>query len=474
MQRTGCLIAGMWLCIAALTCGCWKMQDVWIPEVDAGTETDAVAGVVVGAVRAGGGGEDTSLAIAGLADGSCYITGYIKTIATFGEGELGETVLTPQGSGIGDIYLARYNPDLTLSWAVIAGGEEGDAGLTVTALHDDSAVIAGYYRTDATFDGGGPNETVLDGTAQQKSIFLARYAPNGELTWAVRAYGSDTQSAAEVRGIATLPDGSLVVTGWFQENVTFGPGEPNQATIYAAGGPGNINGFIARYGADGALAWVRRFGSDGSAAGNGVTAGDSSEIYATGYFGDMVTFGSGGSDSIELTAQDAWDVFVVRYSPSGSPQWATAGRSYYSAVGRGVSALSGGGVFTTGYYRNQVTFGQGGPSETTLSGLGMRDIFAATFDGTGQPTWAAGAGGAAADSESDVGRACAALDDGGGLVTGWFSGLATFGAEHEPAETTLESGGTKDAFIARYGADGWLQWARQIGGPGEDRGYGLA
>ena len=471
MQRTALLVAGAWLCLAALSCGCWKMQEVYVGEGDAGG-TDTVAGVVVGAVKAGGGGEDTSLSIAALPDGSCYITGYIKVAATFGEGDPGETVLTPQGSAIGDIYLARYNPDLTLDWAVIAGGEEGDGGLAVTALPDESAVIAGYYRVDATFGAGDPNEIVLEGTDQQKSIFLARYSPGGELVWAVRASSEITAAAAEVRGISSLPDGSLVVTGWFIENVVFGEGEPNQTTLYAAGGPGNINGFVARYGEDGTFEWARRFGSQGSAVGNGVSAGDDG-IYTTGYFGATVTFGSAG-EPVELEAEGEWDSFVVCYGFDGSVQWAVGGRGEYDAVGRGVSALAGGGAFTAGYYRQQVVFGLDGPGETTLSGQGMRDIFTAVFDDSGQPEWAAGAGGAAIDSETDVGRACATLPAGGGLVTGWFSGEAGFGGVQEPSEVTLTSGGTKDAFVARYASDSGLVWARRIGGPGEDRGYGVA
>jgi len=471
MQRKARSVAIAGWCLALLAGGCWKMQEVWIPAEDGGTDTDTVDGVVVGAVHAGGGGEDASLALAALPDGSCYITGYIKLAATFGEGDPNETVLTPYGAALGDIFLARYNPDLTLDWAVIAGGEEGDAGLAVATLADGSAVITGYYRSNATFGGGGPNETVLDGTAGQKSIFIARYAADGDLAWVVRTTGG----AAEVRGIAALPDGSVTVTGWFQESVTFGPGEPEQTTIYAGGSSSNTNGFIARYGGDGALAWVRRFGSQGSVVGNSVSADQQGAIYATGYFGDVATFGSGGPDSIEANALDAWDAFVVRYSLEGKPQWVTTGTGYFDLSGRAVSATpGGGGVLATGYFAQEVTFGQDEPAETTLQAAGPRDIFSARFDEDGRLDWVVPAGGTASDIETDVGRACAALGDGGGLVTGWFSGTAVFGGGQDEEESQLVSGGTKDAFVVRYRQDGQPEWVRRIGGPGEDRGYGLA
>lgn len=73
--------------------------------------------------------------------------------------------------------------------------------------------------------------------------------------------------------------------------------------------------------------------------------------------------------------------------------------------------------------------------------------------------WAVRAGG----SDRDWGLGIAALADGSALVSGAFSGTATFGPG-EPGETLLTSAGDTDIFVARHNADGTLAWARWAGG----------
>ncbi len=65
-----------------------------------------------------------------------------------------------------------------------------------------------------------------------------------------------------------------------------------------------------------------------------------------------------------------------------------------------------------------------------------------------------------------------ALDDGSAVIAGQFTCEAVFG-EGEENETTLveKQMGTGDGFVAKYGVDGRLEWARSLGGPGDDTGF---
>ena len=66
-------------------------------------------------------------------------------------------------------------------------------------------------------------------------------------------------------------------------------------------------------------------------------------------------------------------------------------------------------------------------------------------------------------------------EDGSALVTGAFSGDATFG-QGEKNTVTLRSttGADEDMFVARYGLDGALLWARRAGGRSTDTGIAVA
>ena len=78
--------------------------------------------------------------------------------------------------------------------------------------------------------------------------------------------------------------------------------------------------------------------------------------------------------------------------------------------------------------------------------------------------WAAQAGGA----YNDAGNSVATDGSGNSVVTGSFSGSATFG------DTTLTSAGSSDMFIAKYDADGNFLWAAQAGGADQERGLDVA
>ena len=75
-----------------------------------------------------------------------------------------------------------------------------------------------------------------------------------DLLWAKSAEGT---SADKGLGIAAFPNGSSVVTGRFRTSATFGAGEPNESTLTSAG---SLDIFVARYNADGSLAWARSAG----------------------------------------------------------------------------------------------------------------------------------------------------------------------------------------------------------------------
>jgi hypothetical protein len=80
--------------------------------------------------------------------------------------------------------------------------------------------------------------------------------------------------------------------------------------------------------------------------------------------------------------------------------------------------------------------------------------YIARFDAARQVVWAGRFRGAATSVAIDT--------DGTIGVTGSFEGTATFGG------TTLTARGTADAFLARYGPDGTLDWVVQAGGETSD------
>ncbi|TET34186.1 MAG: hypothetical protein E3J72_15180 [Planctomycetota bacterium] len=333
-------------------------------------------GTLAWAKRSGGGSPDVGYAISAIPDGSALLTGLFQGTATFGAGDGNETVLFTE-AGDYNIFIAKYNPNGTLAWAKSAGGASGnDYGYGISALPDGSAIVTGSFADSATFGNAseGGNEKVLT-SAGGGDIFIAKYNPNGTLAW-VKSTGSVNRD--EGLGISVLSDGSAIVTGYYQSNVTFGASEGNETVLTSAG---MLDIFIAKYNPDGTLAWAKSAGGGNWDEGHGISTLPDGSALVTGYFRWSATFGnaSEGNETVLITPGFE-DIFIAKYNPDGTLAWAKRAGGVDYDSGYGISALSDGSAIVTGYFQNTAIFGAGEPNETDLISFGNSDIFIAKFN----------------------------------------------------------------------------------------------
>lgn len=270
-------------------------------------------------------------------------------------------------------------------------------------------------------------------------LFVAKVNPNGSYAWAVRAGGSGQEQAC---GVSALADGSAFVTGVFQGIATFG------STTLTASDPLDSDVFVAKVNPDGTFAWAVRGGGSGYDIGrNASTLSDGSgSVIVTGWFSGSATF---GGTTLVTTGTS---LFIAKLDRNGTYLWATQ-VSGGNAFSNGISTFPDGSAIVTGSLFDTATFGA-----TTLTSAGDTDVFIAKINPNGTFAWAKRAG----SSESDAGSCVAALPDGSALVAGSFRGTTAFGG------TSLTSRGSSDLFIAKLTPTGDYAWVRQAGGAGFD------
>ena len=221
-----------------------------------------VDGDLVWAKRAGGTLDDQGRSLALSDSGNVYVTGVFQGFATFGLGEAGETKLTSDGDR--DIFVAKYTANGDLVWAKRAGGMDFDQSNSVAVDESDNAYLTGTITGIATFGVTETSETTLTSDGDS-NLFVAKYTADGNLVWANHAGGTGSDNG---NGLAVDSSGNVYVTGDFEDTATFGAEEATETMLIS---DGDSDVFVAKFTADGNLAWVKHpaalvnfgYGSDG-------------------------------------------------------------------------------------------------------------------------------------------------------------------------------------------------------------------
>jgi len=401
---------------------------------------------------------------------------------------------------------------------LIAPAECGNTGTSVAVDDAGNIYVTGTISRWADFDPDAAGElwcgvvdpVELGGNSETWSLaYLAKYAHNGSVQWAVQLSGDGYQSLSDV---AVGSDGSLYVVGSTDKGLAFGNAPLNPNVMYAAflakvnpvdgsvigltqfdntvvgatGSVGNnialeidelgstvgivISGwsrpantnlvdtpFIARYTLEGNLDSVDELGATGYVSISDLAA-DSSGIYVTGSFRKTLDFGLDENGLLlTMTAADEWisDGFLAKlsYTVDGPAWWG----KQFEGVGVAAVASDGNHVY--------VFAGDHAADNGITTGL----EFIAKLDISGNPVWKeAWPNGIAYDI---------AVRGGCLYLTGTFAGTVDF--DLGASTQTLTSTGSRDIFIWKMTDSGDYQWAGQMGGPSggmlpNNRGAGIA
>lgn len=264
-------------------------------------------------------------------------------------------------------------------------------------------------------------------------FFLAKYTADGNLLWVQKAGGAADE---DFNHIAVDASGNVYMTGPFANTVTFGTTNVTST--------GETDFFLAKYTTNGALQWVQKAGGTGIDEGSSIATDGTGNVYTAGYLSSNAVFG---------TTHVAAGGFIVKYTGSGTVQWAYSNNDL---TVKGVITDGNGNVYATGSFVGTTQLG----SFTLTSASNDSDVFLAKYNGSGTIQWAQRAGGTGFDRPMSL-----AIDNSATLyVTGIFQGTATF----SPA--TLTSAGNDDMFLAKYNSNGTIQWAKKAGDLDNDSG----
>jgi hypothetical protein len=391
------------------------------------TTTTTIPQVAFIATHGGGIGSDVGYRVSVTSDGGAIITGGFTGTATFGP-----TTLT--SSGEEDVFVGKVSSAGRWDWVIQAGGTGDDFGSGIEVTSDGGAIVTGEFTGTATF---GPTTLTSSG---EEDVFVGKISSTGTWDWVIQAGGTGMDFSNDA---SVLSDGASIITGTSDGAVTFGS--------VSLPGNGSLDVFVGKVSSAGVWEWVTQTGSTSVNQGMGVVVSSDGGAIITGYFSGTATFGS-----TSLTSSGDRDVFVGKVSPTGEWEWVIKSGGTGDDAGWDVVVSSDGVAIITGYFSGTATFGS-----TSLTSSGDRDAFVGKVSPTGVWEWVTQSGG----TGDDVGAGVVATFNSGAIITGYFSGTATFGS------TSLTSSGDTDVFVGKISLAGVWEWVNQTGDTGGDFGW---
>ncbi|MDB6035541.1 MAG: hypothetical protein JWM16_5879, partial [Verrucomicrobiales bacterium] len=385
---------------------------------------------------AGGYSSDFGYGVAADDQGNSYITGsFYSTL------NLGSTNISSPNGGYTETFVAKVSPAGVVVWARVMNCQYHDSGKGITVDSSGNVFVTGSFTGSAS-----PGTTNLNSTGGSEDMFLSKYDSDGNFLWMVQTAGYSSEAGNAVTVDAS---GNAFVAGYFNGTVDFGG--TNTLNSYN----GTTDGFLAKYSPGGALLWVRQMGGTGSDLARGVTVDRAGNAIVTGDFADTAMFGA-----VCLITKGSRDIFVAKYSPTGSVLWVQQAGGPSDDYGNAVAVDSSGNCFITGNFSSSLNLGG-----TNLSTFGGYDVVTAKFDKDGSLVWVRQAG----TGNHDYGNAISVDTNGNAFVTGSYYGTMNLGS------TNLPGFAYDDIFVAKYSPDGSVLWALSSGtGNGYDSGYGVA
>lgn len=257
--------------------------------------------------------------------------------------------------------------------------------------------------------------------------------------WARGLGGPGRDRAA---GVAPDRGGTVYSAGQIAGEATLG------TSRVTSSGP---DALVASLDRNGQVAWAHALGGPGADEARAVAVLPEADLFVVGSFSGTADFDPGPGRT-ELSSAGGTDVFVLRLTPEGALVWARRLGGPQEDAGLDV-AVDTRGVVVAGTFQGVL---ESGPSR--LGSAGKTDGFVAKLDLAGTVQWAQRIGGPQDDDALSV-----ALDTNGEI---WVAG--SFEEKGGIGESTLESAGRSDGFLARLGADGGILWNGRLGGKGED------
>ncbi|MHA1309026.1 MAG: SBBP repeat-containing protein [Candidatus Heimdallarchaeota archaeon] len=285
--------------------------------------------------------------------------------------------------------------------------------------------------------------------------FVAKFSASGSLLWSTYLGGNGIDRGEE---IAVASDGSCYVTG-----LTGSSNFPILSAYNSTYG-GEYDAFVTKFSSSGSLLWSTYLGGNEFDVGNSIAVTSDGVCYVTGAT-ESSNFPT--LNAYNSTYGGAEDVFVTKFSSSGSLLWSTfIGRDDWDQ-GNDIALASDGSCYIAGQTKSE-NFPTMYAFNSTFGG--WHDAFVLKLSVSGDLQWSTFMGGHGFDGVYGI----AVSSDESCYLTGYTesANFPTLNAYNATTDNIFDDPG--DAFVSKFSESGLLLWSTYLGGNEDDAGLGIA
>ena len=374
----------------------------------------------------GGNAGDEAYGVTTDDSGNVYLTG--ETNSTNGIATSG-AYQTSQAAGNYDAFVAKFTSSGSFAWGTYYGGSGTTIGKGICIDANNDIYITGLtYSTYGIATSGAYLTSIAS-----EGAFVAKFTSVGNLVWGTYYGGGGGGDGGT--GIVVDSNNNVCITGFTGSTIGIATSGAYQTSF--AGG--TYDAFIAKFTSTGSLTWATYYGGGGYDNGYGIAADGNNNIYITGFTESSNGIASSGANQTAFAGSS--DVFVAKFSSSGSLAWGTYyGGSDYE-YGYGITKDANNNVYVTGYTQSTSGIATSGAYQTSHTTGGYPDAFVAKFTSSGNLFYGTYYGGG-----YDGGQGIIVDANNNVYFTGYTqttSGIATSGAYQ------TSYAGNQDAFFAK-------------------------
>ena len=197
---------------------------------------------------------------------------------------------------------------------------------------------------------------------------------------------------------------------------------------------------------------------------NDVEINNNQESYTTGYITGETAF---NTSTVVPFAQGNGDIYIAKYSPTGSLIWQKTFGGTYSDRATDLAICPDQNIVVTGQFFGTVNFG----GITLSSSVNSKDIFVLKMDPAGNVLWARKEGGNLAENAYGI----TADHQNNVILTGQFQGTSSIGNNTFTSAIDPNTNQPSfDFFISKYDSNGNSLWSLNGSAEYEDRGLAVA